>query len=146
MIDLESQLNLREDSEAVVELLWQYGGAVACSFNDRGTYWLVLRPRTAPAEQFVARVVWSRYPHDPPSVKFATAINGSVSSTNAWPLIDGYRPGSFDICQPFTSEAFAVHPEWRRSAEQWRSTGNPFLWVADILQRDLNTRYQGRSG
>ena len=39
---------------------------------------------------------------------------------------------------------------WARALQQgpdrWPSTGNPFLWVTEILQRDLDHRYQGRSG
>jgi hypothetical protein len=146
VIDLESQLNLRSDAEAVVSLVMEHQGAIACDIADRATYWLSLRPSKAPEETFIARVAWDRYPHDPPSVKFATAIGGELVVSFAWPIIGGYRPGSFDICQPFTKEAYEIHPEWKNGPERWRPTGNPFFWVAEILQRDLDTRYEGRSG
>lgn len=92
------------------------------------------------------RVAWERYPAAPPSVKFADAIGGRLDVTSAWPMIPGYRPGSFDICQPFTAEGFAIHAEWQQGPDRWPAAGNPFLWVAEILQRDLDHRYQGRSG
>ena len=43
-------------------------------------------------------------------------------------------------------EGFAVHPEWVGGPQSWRSTGNPFLYVVQTLQFDLNNRYQGRMG
>ena len=45
---------------------------------------------------------------------------------------------------PFTAEGFAVHPDWAQTKEAWTGTGNPFVWVAETLQGDLNNRYQGR--
>jgi len=145
-LDLESQLNLLRDSQEVVELVAAHDGVVACDAVDRGLYWLHLRPATAVAESYYVRIVWERYPAAPPSVKFADAIGGRLDLTSAWPIIPGYRPGSFDICQPFTAEGFLIHAEWRQGPDRWPSTGNPFLWVTEILQRDLDHRYQGRSG
>jgi hypothetical protein len=145
-LDLESQLNLRRDSLAVVEFVTGRDGVVACDAVDRGLYWLVLRPANDVEENYCVRVAWERYPSAPPSVKFADAIGGRLDLTSAWPIIPGYRPGSFDICQPFTAEGFTVHAEWQQGPDRWPSTGNPFLWVTDILQRDLDNRYQGRSG
>jgi hypothetical protein len=105
----------------------------------------MLAPPAPAQERFYVRIAWSRYPHAPPSVKFADAIGGRLDLSSAWPLIPGYRPGAFDICQPFTAEGFSVHPEWANGAEAWQGTGNPFLWVADILIRDMHTKYGGRS-
>lgn len=146
-VDLETQLNLLQDSQAVAEFVVENDGAIACDCGDHGVYWLVLRPRSMPSERFVVRVAWERYPPAAPSVKFATEVNGRVDVTSAWPLIGGYRPGSFDICRPFTAEGFNTHPEWRTNAERWPADGgNPFLWVANQLQYDLDNGYQGRSG
>jgi len=146
-IDRETQLNLLQDSQAVAQFVIANDGATACDCDDRGVYWLVLRPRSTPTEHFVARVVWERYPPAAPSVKFATGIGGQLDVTSAWPLIDGYRPGSFDICRPFTAEGYNIHPEWRTSSERWPADGgNPFLWVVTTLQYDLDNGYRGRSG
>lgn len=146
-IDLETQLNLLQDSQAVAAYVTENDGAIVCDCSDRGIYWLTLRPRSSPSERYAIRVAWERYPQAPPSVKFSTEINGRLDVTSAWPLIEGYRPGSFDICRPFTAEGFTIHPEWRTNAERWPADGgNPFLWVATILQIDLDNRYQGRSG
>lgn len=78
-------------------------------------------------------------------MKFASAVRGSLEKTSAWPLISGYRPGSFDICKPFTAEGFGLHKEWQNGPEAWPITGNPFLWVAQVLQNDLDEHYGGRS-
>jgi hypothetical protein len=146
-IDLETELNLRQDSQAVAAFVADNDGVIAGDCRDRGIYWLSLRPRSAPHERFVVRIGWERYPPAPPSVKFATEMNGRLDVTAAWPMIEGYRPGSFDICRPFTAEGYNIHPEWRTSAERWPADGgNLFLWVAQTLQFDLDNRYQGRSG
>jgi hypothetical protein len=143
-VDLESQLNLRADAKAVAKLLAKHGGRLVADAEDAGTYWLEMHPCSVPAETYVARVQWTRYPGSPPSVKFATEVGGRVDALTAWPVVPGYRPTAFDICMPFTAEGFTVHPEWTTSKEAWSGSGNPFLWVAETLQRDLNNRYQGR--
>jgi hypothetical protein len=143
-IDLESRLNLEADEKAVAGLLAQRGGRLHHDTEQPERYWLELHPRAAMAETYFALVRWIRYPGEPPSVKFATGVGGALDATTAWPRIAGYRAGAFDICMPFTAEGFGVHPDWRTSAEAWRGTGNPFLWVAETLQRDLNNRYEGR--
>jgi hypothetical protein len=93
----------------------------------------------------VARIAWTRYPQNAPSVKFADGVGGTLTVTKAWPVIAGYRPGNFDICKPLTAEGFALHAEWRTGPHAWSATGNPFLWVVSQLQDDMNHRYQGRS-
>ena len=58
--------------------------------------------------------------------------------------VPGYRaPG--DICQPFTAEGFALHPDWASGPEAWSAEGNPFLRVVAQLQNDLYFRCQGRA-
>lgn len=143
-MDLESRLNLQADATAVAKLLEHHGGRLVADDADAGVHWLEMHPRCATSEIYVARVKWARYPDAPPSVKFATEVGGRIDVLTAWPVIPGYRPTAFDICMPFTAEGFAVHPDWAQTKEAWTGTGNPFLWVAETLQRDLNNRYQGR--
>jgi len=147
MIDEESRLNLNDDRTAVEEFLADFGGELLQRPEDveAGVYWLKLHPRNAPQETYVARLAWTRYPDTAPSVKFADGVGGSLGVVNAWPNCNGYRPGNFDICKPFTAEGFVVHPEWRTGQYAWRTTGNPFLFVVAQLQDDLNHRYQGRA-
>lgn len=146
MIDQETRLLLERDEPAVCEFVETNGGAIQPDATEPGVYWLTLRPRQFPAERYYVRVGWTVYVGAPPSVKFATAVGGALNVTSAWPMVPGYRPGNFDICAPFTAEGFATHPEWRASAERWPTTGNPFLWVVQTLQNDLDNRYGGRSG
>lgn len=142
----ESKLSLEHDLPAVVEHLATRDGKVEADSEEEGVYWLTLHPLSASDETYFVRVAWTEYPLEPPSVKFADGVEGRLDVTRAWPMVPGYRPGNFDICQPFTAEGFVAHPEWRTSAEAWTGSGNPFLWVATTLQNDLDNRYQGRSG
>jgi len=141
---LETELTLEADEEAVVSFLDEHGGLIIRDVDTVGLYWLVLHPKSAPEETFYTRVHWSTYPGGPPSVRYADGIGGTITDPRAWPIIPGYRVGSFDICKPFTSEAYGIHPEWRTGPTAWSPAGNPFLWVAQTLQFDLNTSYGGR--
>ena len=143
-LDLESKLNLEADATAVAALLNQHGGRLLADPEDHRIYWLKLVPASDAGEIYVARLIWSVYPGAPPSVRFATEVGGRVDVTSAWPTVPGFRPTSFDICMPFTEEGFTIHPEWRASADAWKSTGNPFVFVASTLQRLLDTRCSGR--
>ncbi len=72
--------------------------------------------------------------------------DGSLAVTRAWPLIPGYRAASFDICKPMTAEGFAPAPRnGRTGLESWPTTGNPFLWVVETIQFDLDNSYGGRA-
>jgi hypothetical protein len=144
MLDLETRLNLESDVTEVHRLLKEHGGDLA-SDEQPGLYWLTVRPARSPADEYYVRVLWTAYPHEPPSIKFADAVGGSLAATNAWPVIPGYRPSSADICKPFTAEGFALHPEWMQGPEAWTITGNRFLWVVCVLQDDLDNSYSGRS-
>lgn len=146
MADLETLTNLEADEATVASFLEEHGGRLERDPDEKNVYWLTLRPRSEPDETYFVRVAWTSYPHEPPSVKFAAGVRGSLNVTSAWPVIPGYRPGSFDICKPFTAEGYGLHAEWRSGPEAWRSTGNPFLWIATMLQSDLNNSYGGRSG
>lgn len=145
-MDIESQLRLDEDVEAVALYLEENGGRLDPDpAGEAGVWWATMRPRTIPEEQYYVRIGWLRYPDAPPSVKFGTAVGGSLGVTAAWPVVPSYRPGNFDICAPFTKEGFESHPEWAAQFP-WPTTGNPFLWVVDIVQGHLDRSYQGRSG
>src|SRR4051812_32853904 len=128
MADLETQLSLEADESSTRELADEAGAQLVRDAADSSIYWLVMHPRASPGETFVARVAWSSYPHSPPSVKFADGVGGRLDVSSAWPIIPGYRPGSYDICQPFTAEGFAVHPEWVSGPDAWVATGNPLAW------------------
>lgn len=145
MIDAETKLNLEADDSAVRTFLEEHDGRLDRDPDHSTVYWATLRPRSAPQEQYYVRVAWSSYPHAPPSVKFADRIGGDLSVTGAWPIIPGYRVAAFDVCKPFTAEAFGWHPEWSAGSDAWRSSGNPFLWVVSTVQHDFDTAYGGRS-
>jgi hypothetical protein len=143
--DQESLLNLAADEAAVVAFLADNDGRLSRDGQDGAVYWLRIRPAGTPTEVYYVRVAWSAYPHEAPSVKFADSIGGSLAITSAWPVIPGYRPASFDICKPMTAEGYALHAEWRSGPDAWPTAGNPFLWVAEILQYDLDNYYGGRA-
>ena len=144
MADLESQLNLQTDEPEAREYLERHGGALVRDGADPSVYWVTLVPCSAPAERYVARLAWSTYPHAPPSVLFATGVGGALGVASAWPRVPGYRaPG--DICQPFTAEGFALHPDWASGPEAWSPEENPLQRVLAQLQNDLDFRYQGRA-
>ena len=145
MADQETLLNLAADEVAVVAFLASNGGRLTRDPADAAVYWLRMRPAGVPSDIYYVRVAWSAYPHEAPSVKFAVCVGGSVAVTSAWPVIPGYRPASFDICKPFTAEGYGLHSEWRTGPDAWPTTGNPFLWVAEMLQYDLDNHYGGRS-
>lgn len=141
-----TQLALQEDEKAVRACLDECGGLLFRELSKPGVYWLILRPKSAPDEKYKARVAWTTYPDQPPSVKYYDEIDGRTDVPSAWPKIPGYRINSWDICKPFTAEGFGLHPDWRNGAAAWRSTGNPFVYVVETLQNDLNSdQYQGRN-
>lgn len=146
MVDQETRLNLEADEPAVAAFLAENDGRLVRDADDPAIYWLTMRPQGAPAERYYLRLVWTAYPHAAPSIKFADSIGGSVSVTAAWPVIPGYRAGSFDICKPMSAEGYALHAEWRSGPDAWPTIGNPFLWVVGQLQYDIDNQYGGRSG
>jgi hypothetical protein len=142
---VETTLALEEDAPAAIAHAKAAGALLAQDSSDALVWWLTMHPRSAANETFYARIAWTRYPHSPPSVKFADAVGGRVDVIGAWPMCPGYRPGAYDICAPFTGEGFIAHPEWRTGPEAWTGTGNRFLWVVSILVHDMCDRYQGRA-
>ena len=146
MVSIETQLTLEADEQAVVAFLDEHDGLLFRE-GEPGAYWALLRPRQARNELFYARIAWTAYTGAPPSVRFHDGIGGRTDIASAWPNIPGYRIGSWDICKPFTAEGFAIHADWNSGPTAWSSTGNPFLWVVQTLQHDLNGKtYQGRHG
>lgn len=140
-MDAESRLRLDRDLPDVHALLAETGGLLVQRPEDPlGTFWATVAPRSGEAP-FIARVVWTVYPDQPPSVLFTTSIGGAVDPAG-WPEAPGYRRGA-DICKPITAEGYAVHPEWRTGVHAWRTSGNAFLYVVEVLQEDID-RVSGR--
>jgi hypothetical protein len=104
-----------------------------------------MSPVSGTTEQFQARLLWAKYPDDPPSLKFRDPLTGRIDLPQAWPIIRGFRPQSLDACVNWCSEGFALHPEWRTDARfRWNPNGNSLLWVLRRLQEELDDHYQGR--
>ena len=152
-MDRMSELRLAADAKEVAAFLRGNGGSLISGWTVRtepgpddepGVYWLKMRPKSVPQDQYVARVAWTRYPGAPPSVTFATKVRGRTDVTNAWPSVAGARPGNFDFCAAFTAEGYKTHPEWA-SQHPWPTTGNPFLWVVQVVQGLLDRHYSGRA-
>ena len=106
---------------------------------------VTLAPVRAPDEIFQVRLLWTRYPDCPPSLKFRDPKSGRLDMPQAWPVGRGFRPQSLDACVNWCSEGFALHPEWRTDPRwKWNSSGNPLLWVLRQLQEELDHYYGGR--
>jgi hypothetical protein len=131
--------------DAVKEFLEGHNGSVVADERDPAVYWITLHPQSDPEETYVARLVWTRYPHSAPSVLFASSVGGEVGQARYWPIVPGYRPPN-DICMPFTAEGLGLHTEWSSGPQAWIVQGNPFVRVAQQLQDDLDNRYGGRAG
>jgi hypothetical protein len=107
---------------------------------------VTLSPVGDPAERYLARLLWPDYPDQPPSVKFIDPDTGRLDLTCAWPMATGVRPTEFDICVPWTSEAHAIHTEWRVDPNfRWDNRGNALLKVLRSLQDLLDHDYMGRA-
>jgi hypothetical protein len=144
MVDAETRINLDDDEAAVSAFLVEHDGRLVRDADNPEIYWLELRPASDSAERFYPRLVWTRYPDDPPSILFADGVAGPLGVTRAWPLARGYRAPN-DICKPLSAEGYALHQEWRAGPDAWPTDGNPFLWVVQQLQYDLDNEYQGRA-
>lgn len=145
MADAESLANLKADEPAVAAFLAENDGRLERDVDDPSIYWLTMRPLSAPEEWYHPRLAWAAYPYTPASIKFADGVRGSLTVTKSWPVIAGYRPSSFDICKPMCAEGYALHSEWQTGPDAWPTEGNPFLWVVQLLQYDLDNQYGGRS-
>lgn len=145
-LDRESELSLVADAGAAAAFLRERGGHLHEPVDGGpGVWWAQVRPASDPHETYYARIGWSVYPGAPPSIKFATSLDGAITDPMAWPVAPGYRPTCLDVCKPISAEGFALHPDWARTTQSWRGQGNPFLAVVREIQRDLNgPAYQGR--
>lgn len=153
-MDYESQLRLESDAAAVRVALEAAGGQLVRRDRDAGDaepadppglYWAVIQPAAPATDVFVARLLWTVYPDRPPSLLFATEVGGLTNIPSAWPAAQGYRaPG--DVCKPFTAEGQALHSEWGSGPHAWRSEGNPFLYVVETVQTDIDRAKGGRAG
>lgn len=106
---------------------------------------VTISPAGLPNQQFQARLLWSRYPDDPPSLKFRDPATGRLDLPQAWPVVRGFRPQSLDACVNWCAEGFVLHPEWRTDPRlRWNPSGNPLLRVLRQLQEELDDHFQGR--
>ena len=101
----------------------------------------------APAEEFIARLRWVKYPDGLPSVKFLDAVGGSDTNKSAWPTGRGMRPDSLDTCMHWTAEGHALHPEWRHARGYGLNVeGNVVEQALVFLQQWFDIEYTGRYG
>jgi len=138
-----SRLNLRDDyaeaGEAAEAGRWQL------ELPSDLEVLVTLSPAREPVEKFQARLLWTRYPDCPPSLKFRDPKTGRLDVRQAWPIARGFRAQSLDACVNWCAEGFGIHPEWRNDARfKWNPSGNPLLWVLRQLQDELDEHYQGR--
>lgn len=104
-----------------------------------------LAPSGRPTEIYQARLLWSEYPGQPPSLKFRDPSTGRLDIPSAWPEGGPFRPTSFCACVNYTAEGFSMHPEWAKDPRtKWDSRGNVLLKVLRSLQHDLDFTSTGR--
>jgi hypothetical protein len=138
-----SRLNLRDDFVEAGEV--PEAGRWILEMPSGLEVLVTLAPAREPHEKFQARLLWTKYPDAPPSLKFRDPGTGRLDVRQAWPVARGFRPQSLDACVNWCAEGFAIHPEWRNDPRfQWNSSGNPLLWVLRQLQEELDEHYQGR--
>lgn len=143
MIDELSVLNLKDDFEEASGV--SDGGRWKLEMPGDLEVFVTMSPRSAPSESFQARLVWTKYPDEPPSLKFRDPASGRLDRPQAWPIARGFRPQSLDACVNWCAEGFNLHPEWRNDPRwRWNPAGNPLLWVLRQLQEELDEHYQGR--
>lgn len=154
-MDYESQLRLESDAVAVSVALEASGGQLVHRDGDHenpdapqdplGLYWAIIQAPAPGTTPFVARLLWTVYPDQPPSLLFATEVGGPTTVNSAWPAAPGYRAPA-DICKPFTAEGQALHAEWASGEHAWQSDGNPFLYVIENVQSDIDRVKGARAG
>jgi hypothetical protein len=104
-----------------------------------------LSPRSYPNEIFQARLLWMKYPEEPPSLKFRDIATGRIDLPTAWPVIRGFRPANLDACVSWCLEGFKLHPDWRNDPKyRWDSKSNVLLKVLRYLQDEFDNYYSGR--
>lgn len=143
MSDELSKLNLKDDFEDATGV----SDATRWTLEMPGDLEVLvtMSPASAPKEQFQARLLWTKYPDDAPSLKFRDPVTGRLDLPQAWPIVRGFRPQSLDACVNWCLEGFVLHPEWKTDPRfRWNPTGNPLLRVLRQLQEELDDYYQGR--
>jgi hypothetical protein len=143
MSDELSKLNLKEDFEEATGV----SDASRWTLEMPGDLEVLatMSPTSAPTEQFQARLLWTKYPDEPPSLKFRDPGTGRLDLPRAWPNVRGFRPQSLDACVSWCSEGFALHPEWKADPRfRWDPSGNRLLLVLRQLQEELDDYFQGR--
>lgn len=138
-----SKLNL--DDDLVEALSCEDAARWKLHRADGLEVWVTVSPAADPRESFQARLLWTKYPDNPPSLKFRDPATGTLDLPTAWPVVRGFRPGSCDACVNWCSEGFDLHPEWRNDVRyQWKSDGNVLLKVIRTLQDEMDEHFQGR--
>jgi len=140
------ELNLRDDFEKVLSCedaaRWKLEipaplevWATVSSMKDKGD----------PPERFQARLLWTAYPDQAPSLKFRDPETGRLDNPRAWPSVRAFRPGSLDACINWCIEGLTLHPEWKSDPRyRWDHRGNVLLKVLRILQEEMDQYYEGR--
>jgi hypothetical protein len=143
MSDELSKLNLKDDFEEAMDV--SDSARWVLEMAGELEVLATMSPASVPSERFQARLLWTKYPDEPPSLKFRDPSTGRLDLPQAWPLARGFRPQSLDACVNWCSEGFALHPEWRTDPQfRWNPNGNPLLWVLRQLQEELDDHSQGR--
>lgn len=143
MSDELSRLNLKDDFEEAKSV----PDATRWALEMPGDLEVLatMSPAKAPNERFQTRLLWTKYPDEPPSLKFRDPVTGRLDLPQAWPVVRGFRPQSLDACVNWCLEGFALHPEWRSDPRfRWNPNGNPLLRVLRQLQEELDDHFQGR--
>jgi hypothetical protein len=138
-----SWMNLAEDFEKVLgcedAARWQLEKPAALEI------FVSLSPASQKDDVFQARLLWSEYPEQAPSLKFRDPATGRLDLPAAWPQVRGFRPASLDACVSWCAEGFALHPEWLKDPKlRWDPRKNVLLKVIRYLQAELDEHYQGR--
>lgn len=140
-----SALNLDEDFEKVLCC----ADAARWKLEKSGPLEVIAAVAGAekPTEMFQARLLWTAYPDQAPSLKFRDPATGRLDLPTAWPQVRGFRPNSLDACVNWCAEGLAIHPEWRADPKyRWDPRGNVLLKVLRILQGEMDDHCQGRFG
>jgi len=145
MSDELSELNLQQDFEEALKAedskRWKVKRAGSLEI------YVTLSSAKDPSDFFHARLLWSLYPGEPPSLKFRDPETGRLDVASAWPQVRGFRPQSLDACVNWCLEGFGLHPEWRNDPNlKWNSSGNALLRVVRILQSELDEFFTTRFG
>ena len=143
MADELSELNFNQDLDEVLHVddarRWKIDKGEALELHAE------LSSVKAPDEKFQARLLWSVYPSEPPSLKFRDPQSGRLDLKTAWPIVRGFRPANLDACVNYCSEGFVLHPEWRNDPNvRWNPAGNAILKVLRILQSEMDEYFGGR--